>query len=94
MTAGGRERGGESDCTEQHGNAGSERSLATTLLPTVGEALLDVIEVAAQLGVCRDTVYKLCDSGEIESFRVRNRIRVRVSALQRYLDRARQGGSR
>ena len=47
--------------------------------------LLTVGEVAAQLKVCKATVYTLCASGKLEHVRVMNVIRVPKSALQKLL---------
>jgi excisionase family DNA binding protein len=63
------------------------------LLPRV-EQLLGVVEVAELLGLCRDTIYKLCDDGTLAHYRVRNRIRVPLSAVQEYLSRAEKGALR
>lgn len=44
--------------------------------------LLSVREVAARLGVCTSTVYKLCNGGRLAHVRVSNAIRVEPSALE------------
>jgi excisionase family DNA binding protein len=46
---------------------------------------MSVAQVAAQLGVSKATVYKLCDTGAIGHLRVVNSIRVRSSALQVFI---------
>jgi excisionase family DNA binding protein len=46
-----------------------------------------VSQVADRLGVCRSTVYQLCERGEIRHVRVANAIRVSVEALSEYLGR-------
>jgi excisionase family DNA binding protein len=48
---------------------------------------MTVSQVADRLGVCRSTVYQLCERGEIRHVRVSNAIRVPVEALPEYLDR-------
>ena len=55
------------------------------------QPLLSVRQVAALLGVCAATVYRMCEFGELPHFRVRNAIRVPVAALESYLARARSG---
>jgi len=54
------------------------------------QPLLSVRQVAALLGVCAATVYRMCEQGELEHFRVRNAIRVPVATLKAYLARARR----
>jgi excisionase family DNA binding protein len=53
--------------------------------------VLSVGEVAAQLGVCRDTVYRLIQRGELPAARVGSLLRVRRPGLEAYLVRHRQG---
>ena len=53
------------------------------------QPLLSVRQVAALLGMCAATVYRMCEQGELEHFRVRNAIRVPVGTLKAYLERAR-----
>ena len=45
-----------------------------------------VAQAAEVLAVSRSTVYRLLSDGLLESVRVRSRTRIRVSALERYLD--------
>jgi len=52
--------------------------------------LLSVRQVAALLGVCAATVYRMCEHGELPHFRVRKAIRVPVATLKAYLARARR----
>jgi excisionase family DNA binding protein len=47
--------------------------------------LLNVAEVAVTLGVCRATVYALCDCGELAHVRVSNAIRFTRADLERFL---------
>ena len=86
MTDDGGGDGGGASRNELQRIAGSERELVTTVVPAVVERLLGADEVAAALGLCRATVYAMCEDGTLEHHRVRNRIRVPASALQRYLD--------
>ena len=44
-------------------------------------------EVAKRLGVCRSTVYQLCERGELGHVRVSNAIRVPGVAVVAYLRR-------
>ncbi len=44
--------------------------------------LLTVREVAAQLGVCTATVYRLCEIGELPHVRISDAIRVRPADLE------------
>jgi excisionase family DNA binding protein len=53
--------------------------------------VLSVGEVAAQLGVCRDTVYRLIQRGELPAGRVGSLLRVGRPGLEAYLLRHRQG---
>jgi len=50
---------------------------------------MTVPEVAKRLGVCRSTVYQLCERGELRHVRVSNAIRVPVRALAEYVGRSR-----
>ena len=58
------------------------------------QPLLSVRQVAALLGICTATVYRMCEHGELPHFRVRNAIRVPVVALKAYLARAGRGQPR
>jgi len=51
--------------------------------------LLAVREVAARLGVCTATVYKLVERGELAHVRVSNAIRIAPADLAAYLARLR-----
>jgi excisionase family DNA binding protein len=48
---------------------------------------MTVAQVAKRLGVCRSTVYQLCERGEMGHVRVSNAIRVPVAALVEYAGR-------
>jgi len=52
--------------------------------------LLSARQVAALLGVCAATVYRMREQGELEHFRARNAIRVPMVTLKAYLTRARR----
>ena len=43
-------------------------------------------EVAVFLGLSRSSIYRLVQEGQLEAIRVRSRLRVRPSAINRYLD--------
>ncbi len=55
------------------------------------ERLLTAREAAERLGVCVDTVYKLCASGELAHVRVLNAIRVEPRELEAFIDARRRG---
>ncbi|WP_225409264.1 helix-turn-helix domain-containing protein [Stigmatella hybrida] len=57
------------------------------LPPRAGEPgrLLTVREVAARLGVCRATVYRLCSQGALPHIRLSNAVRVDPHALERFI---------
>jgi excisionase family DNA binding protein len=78
-------------------HASSSKDFAGSLLdgiPTESESraalepLLSVRQVAKLLGVCAATVYRMCEQGELQHFRVRNSIRVPLLALKAYLAKA------
>ncbi len=56
-------------------------------------ALLTVRDVAMRLGVCRATVYKLCERGELPHVRVLNSIRVTPADLAAFIQNAKRGRS-
>jgi excisionase family DNA binding protein len=49
---------------------------------------MTVSQVADRLGVCRSSVYQLCERREIRHVRVSNAIRVSVEALAEYVGRS------
>jgi excisionase family DNA binding protein len=53
------------------------------------QPLLSVRQVAAALGVCAATVYRMCEQGELPHFRVRNVIRVAPMDVKAILQRSR-----
>jgi len=55
---------------------------ALRALKTLPERLLTVAEVAATLGVCRATIYKLCERGKLVHVRISNSIRFECRAVQ------------
>jgi excisionase family DNA binding protein len=55
------------------------------LLTTFLQRFMTVAQVAERLGVCRSTVYQLCERGELRHVRVSNAIRVPGPALREYL---------
>jgi len=52
--------------------------------------LLNMRQVAERLGVCKATVYALCERGELPHVRVSNAIRVTPDDLAAYLARQRR----
>ena len=63
-----------------------DRKTAPHLRVVEGQDYLTVREVAALLKVSTATVYRLCELGEIEHFRVLNSIRVSRAAVHRYCE--------
>jgi len=57
------------------------------LLTTSLQGFMTVAQVAKRLGVCRSTVYQLCERGELGHVRVSNAIRVPCVAVVAYLRR-------
>jgi excisionase family DNA binding protein len=55
------------------------------------EALLTVRDVAAQLGVCGATVYRLVAEGQLAHVRVLNAIRVAPRDLEAFVEGRRHG---
>lgn len=53
--------------------------------------VLTVGELAAVLGVGRNTAYELVGTGEIRSIRVGRQIRISKEELKRYFDRVNDG---
>ena len=54
------------------------------------EALLTVRDVAAQLGVCGATVYRLVAEGQLAHVRLLNAIRVAPGDLEAFVERRRR----
>ena len=59
-----------------------------------GGALLTVRDVAAQLGVCTATVYRLVGEGQLPHVRVLNAIRVAPRDLAAFVEGQRRTGNR
>jgi len=70
---------------------GSRRALAV-VGGGAGEALLSVRDVAARLGVCTATVYRLAGEGRLAHVRVLNAIRVAPRDLAAFVEAQRRGG--
>jgi excisionase family DNA binding protein len=72
-------------------NGRKRRDAQLKAVPEARPIVLSVGAVAAQLGVCRDTVYRLIQRGELPAARVGSLLRVRRPALEAYLARHKQG---
>lgn len=55
--------------------------------------MLTVKEAAAELAVSTRFVYRLCATGEIDSYRLGSTIRIRKEAIERYLEAQKKGAS-
>jgi excisionase family DNA binding protein len=77
--------------TPDVGNSQRFAPILDDLLTTFLQGFMTVPEVAKRLGVCRSTVYQLCERGELRHLRVSNAIRVPVRALAEYIRRSRSG---
>ena len=64
---------------------------ALRALKTLPERLLTVAEVAATLGVCRATIYKLCERGDLPHVRVSNAIRFEHCTVEAFIAATRRG---
>ena len=65
------------------------KDFATRLLPPRADRpLLTVREVAAALGVCTASIYKLCDKGELRHVRVLHAIRIARTDLDAFIERS------
>ena len=72
------------------------RDFVTRLLPAgsrTAALLLSVREVAAQLGVCTATVYRLCDRGELPHVRILDSIRVAPHDLRVFIEARRKNAA-
>lgn len=49
--------------------------------------MMTVIEAAKLLGMSRRFVYRLCDKGLLDHFRLGNRIRITQEGIQAYLEK-------
>ena len=65
---------------------------ALSVVGGADEALLSVRDVAARLGVCTATVYRLVDEGQLAHVRVLNAIRVAPRDLEAFIEAQRRGG--
>ena len=65
---------------------------ALTVVGGGDEGLLSVRDVAARLGVCTATVYRLAGDGQLVHVRVLNAIRVAPRDLDAFIEAQRRGG--
>jgi excisionase family DNA binding protein len=80
------------DCAPRRGDASQQFAVFRSRLGTIWaqsgaalqvptDRLLTVREVAARLGVCTSTVYKLCAEGKLAHIRLSNAIRIAPDAV-------------
>jgi excisionase family DNA binding protein len=65
---------------------------ALGVLPGGRDGLLSVRDVAAHLGVCTASVYRLAARGELAHVRVLNAVRVAPRDLEAFIEARRLGG--
>jgi excisionase family DNA binding protein len=73
------------------GNSQPFAPILDDLLTTFLQGFMTVPEVAKRLGVCRSTVYQLCERGKLRHVRVSNAIRVPARAIAEFIGRHRSG---
>lgn len=54
---------------------------------------LGVQEIASVLGLSRHVIYRLCQEGELPSYRVGGNIRVKAEDFDNYMQKCRRGGT-
>lgn len=53
-----------------------------------GKILLRVDEAAEILGVCKRVIYYMCESGDLESIKIRGSRRIKTDSIRRLLETA------
>jgi excisionase family DNA binding protein len=74
-----------------NGQKGQSAEARLRIVPARSENLLTVGEVAERLGICRETIYRLTQRGELACARIGSAVRILPGDLAGYLVRRAEG---